>query len=343
MIVVVCSPTGWTVCGLWLMRATKHACRSNFGSECVQRVCMLCRTVRYEEYSRCKQWMLPMQTSDPTCLNTPPGVGRGHAFTLIELLVVIAIIGVVAATLVPALSRTKTKARAPVCLNNCRQLIAGFLMWAQDNEDRCLYSWSGTDPTGTPAWCNGWIRDNPDATDETITRNSPTFPYVPSVDVFRCPSDKSIFPFGDFRKGETKRRIRSYSQNGFIGYPGSWVTPNCPPYKVALKLSDLTTPGPASTYVFMDEHMNSINDSHFMPFRDLKAFGNQPWFDMPTGRHGNAAGIAYADGRAEIHRWLDSDVTQEKAQIPPPFVPTITGPPGPRDFAWFTNHVASLK
>ena len=69
-----------------------------------------------------------------------------RAFTLIELMVVIAIIGVVAATLVPALSRAKTKAHALVCLNNCRQLIAGFLMWAQDNEDRCLYSWSGEDP-----------------------------------------------------------------------------------------------------------------------------------------------------------------------------------------------------
>jgi prepilin-type N-terminal cleavage/methylation domain-containing protein/prepilin-type processing-associated H-X9-DG protein len=270
------------------------------------------------------------------------GRSRESGFTLIELLVVIAIIGVVAATLVPALSRTETKARAPVCLNHCRQLIAGFLMWAQDNEDRCLYSWSGTDPNGTPAWCDGYIGCLPGATDETIIRQSPTFKYVGSAEVFRCPSDRSVFTF----RGVSKPRIRSYSQNGFIGYPGSWVTPNCPPYKFALKLSDITTPGPASTYVFMDEHMNSINDSNFMPFRDLKAFGNQFWLDVPTGRHGNAAGIAYADGHADIHRWVDSDVRREKAgpaTYEPVYNPSIAGPPGPRDFAWFTNHIAPFQ
>jgi prepilin-type N-terminal cleavage/methylation domain-containing protein/prepilin-type processing-associated H-X9-DG protein len=265
-----------------------------------------------------------------------------RAFTLIELMVVIAIIGVVAAMLLPALSRAKTKAHALACFNNCRQLIAGFLMWAHDNEDRCLYSWSGEDPYGTPAWCNGWIGGLPDATDETIILQSPTYKYIGSAEVFRCPGDKSVFPFGDLRKGQTKRRIRSYSQNGFMGYSGSYTIPNSPPYKSALKLNVLTQPGPSRVYVFVDEHMNTINDSHFLPFRDLRRFDGR-WLSMPTGRHGNAAGIAYADGHAEIHRWLDSDVTQEKAEISPPNVCSIFGPPGARDFAWFTNRVASLK
>lgn len=85
---------------------------------------------------------------------------------------------------------------------------------------------------------------------------------------------------------------------------------NSPPYTSALKMSDLTRPGPSDVSVLMDEHMNTINDSHFLPYRNLMMF-DQQWLGVPTGRHGNAAGIAYADGHAEIHQWRDSDVTAE--------------------------------
>lgn len=64
---------------------------------------------------------------------------------------------------------------------------------------------------------------------------------------------------------------------------------------------------------------------------------------MPSGRHGNAAGIAYADGHAKMHRWPDGDVAPGKAETPPPYAPTIDGQPGPRNCAGLTNHVASRK
>ena len=274
----------------------------------------------------------------------PTQVSRKRAFTLIELLVVIAIIAILAALLLPALSRAKQKAQGIACMSNNKQLVTGYIMWALDNEDRCLYSGSGTDPNGVPAWCSGWIATEPDATDERITRNSPTFPYVPSVDVFRCPSDKSVFSF----RGESKRRIRSYSQNGFLGYPmnypNDYESPNIPPFKSALKMSDLTRPGPSDVYVFVDEHMNAINDSHFLPFRSLRAFDGQ-WLDTVSGRHANATGFSFADGHAEIHKWMDSNVTRERVEVPPPNMKpielnTLVGPPGLRDFMWFTNHVA---
>jgi len=274
------------------------------------------------------------------CLPDLPSHRLREGFTLIELLVVIAIIAILASMLLPALTKAKRKALGISCMSNSKQLLTGYIMWALDNEDRCLYSWSGTDPRGTPAWCDGSMGSVPDAIDETLIQRSPSFTYVPSLTVFRCPSDRSAFLY----RGEAKPRIRSYSQNGFLGYPGNYVIPNSPPFKSALKLSDITTPGPSSVYVFIDEHENSINDSHFLPFSNLKAFGNQPWLDTPSGRHGNATGFAFADGHAEIHKWVDSDVQMISygANSTPVWQPGIVGNPGPRDFAWLTNHVAAF-
>jgi len=59
-------------------------------------------------------------------------------FTLIELLVVIAIIGILAAMLLPALSKSKVRAQSIQCVNNMKQLTTGWLMYTDDNEDRLV-------------------------------------------------------------------------------------------------------------------------------------------------------------------------------------------------------------
>ena len=256
---------------------------------------------------------------------------------MIELLVVIAIIAILAALLLPALNRAKRKAQGISCMSNSKQLVTAFIMWALDNGDLCLFSLSDTDPHGTPAWCNGSLAAAPDAVDDTLIQQSPTFVYVPSLKVFRCPSDRSTFLF----KGELKPRIRSYSMNGYLGYPMLTVPGNCPPLAPSLKLGEIGIPGPSAVFVFLDEHENSINDSHFTAFGNMKSFSGE-FLDTPSGRHGNATGFAFADGHSEIHKWVDSSVENAEygANGTPPH--KSMGTPGPQDFGWWTNHTAAF-
>jgi prepilin-type N-terminal cleavage/methylation domain-containing protein/prepilin-type processing-associated H-X9-DG protein len=80
----------------------------------------------------------------------------GRAFTLTELLVVVAILGLVVATRLPALCRTKSPAQLSRCLNNCRQIGQAALFYRNDNNDaypygdRVTYGYDVIDPTGWP-------------------------------------------------------------------------------------------------------------------------------------------------------------------------------------------------
>jgi prepilin-type N-terminal cleavage/methylation domain-containing protein/prepilin-type processing-associated H-X9-DG protein len=238
-----------------------------------------------------------------------PRVSSGRkispAFTLIELLVVIAIIAILAAMLLPALSRAKAKAMGIQCLSNVRQLGIAWIMYAQDNEEKLApnkQNQAGNSGVAT-TWVSGVMDmvNGPDNLDTSLIQQSLLFPYCKNVNAWHCPGDRSTSVYN----GVAGDRVRTISMNCWLSEGRLSVSPG---YRVYKKTGDLTQPGPTMTWVFMDEREDSIDDDYFAV--DMTGFPDAPrtinWVNYPGSYHGKSAGLAFADGHSELRHWRDS-------------------------------------
>ena len=230
------------------------------------------------------------------------------AFTLIELLVVIAIIAILAAMLLPALSKAKSKALATQCLNNSKQLQICWMMYADDNGDAIVPNLINSPKSWVDgSWSDGSVaNDLPGATTNYFVRIGLLFKYNSSVQIYTCPDQKSVYIM-TYAKVMPDMPGRSYSISGQMGGGQVDGNGNIVPIVIGLnpasasankKTTQINRPEPSKAFVFVDESLYTIDDGFF-----AVRVNEDIWANFPASRHGDSGSFSFADGHSEIKHW----------------------------------------
>lgn len=242
-------------------------------------------------------------------------------FTLIELLAVVAVLTVLSAILASGFAQTHPGSRAVLCLNHLRQLTLGWQQYADDYHGlllTCQDGILGDNGITRPIWVSGGLdfnsnnRSNWDPNQDLA--KSPLWPYVGrNASVFRCPEDPASVRVAGVTSPVPRVRSMSMSQ---AFSRGEWLDKS---YNTSQKFWRTyqkagTIVKPANTFVFVDEHPDSINDAAFASACTGNQASDSPGLaqiiDYPADYHDGGCGFSFSDGHSEIHKWVGSKVAR---------------------------------
>jgi len=265
-------------------------------------------------------------------------------FTLIELLVVIAIIAILAAMLLPSLSRAKQKSQGVACINNLKQLIMASVVYSVDYRDYWPLNNQGDDAVNlanppanyTPkVWAEGRegsnLNDEQTANGMVSDRVSLIAPYLKSKAVFRCPGDKKPWKVNN----QIIQRPRNFGMNAYVGWNSApWNNmPNEQRYVIFRRTAQAKT----GSIIFGFGEINP--DSLCRPMFGIN-MDSQTIYHYPGNYHGQVSNFAFLDSHTEIHRWRDGQFNNP--QPPPANWHDHTGnaakPTSFADLAWLKQH-----
>jgi prepilin-type N-terminal cleavage/methylation domain-containing protein/prepilin-type processing-associated H-X9-DG protein len=241
---------------------------------------------------------------------------REKGFTLIELLVVIAIIALLMAILMPALQRAREQGRRAVCLNYLKTLTLGWIMYADENDDRIVNGeayWAPTADPAAPVPTSGphkgepyWVGNDcasafaqgeqrPLDIQMQAIRVGALFPYCKAEKVYRCPTGI---------RGEMRTYSTGYGMNGCFDATGTYIGNRGVrvgrTVLMVKKRLEITVPAPAYRLVFLDEGQISP-DSYAIHYVSPR------WWDPPFVRHGDGTNVSFADGHSDYWKYRGAE------------------------------------
>jgi prepilin-type processing-associated H-X9-DG protein len=261
-------------------------------------------------------------------LPLPCAATQRAAFTLIELLAIVATLAILFALATRGLTNARDGSQTLRCLNNHRQLVTAWLMYTSDNAGRLP-------GTMDKPWVKGWLDWTGDAANTnsaflTEDQYSCLAKYLNrDPQVFQCPADTYVSPVQ--KELGWSRRARSYVANDAVACISTTML-DYSVHRPVNNINKLVRPGPGNTFVFIEAHPDSINDSNFyLPIQTRVP-------DFPATHHNGACAVTFADGHSEVHYWAGSAVVGRASRVLFEYFNSVEIPLDDPDRHWLSFH-----